>query len=113
MAKFALALLDYELARSHMAFATLTNDAEKSNKEVCKALLGHCIDRCRKLSDESHLYTARQSFALLYLARLNFPKTNCHSPPGQCERVKRVSARQAEKLLDEYPACAIDKTDNR
>ena len=102
MAKFALALLDYELARSHMAFATLTNDAKKSNKEVCKALLGHCIDRCRKLSDESHLYTARQSFALLCLARLSLPTAKCHSLSGHCEKVKKGSARQAEKLLDEY-----------
>lgn len=101
MPKFALALLDYEVARSHMAFATLTNDTKHCNKEACTRL-GQCIDRCRKLSDESHLYTARQSFALLYLARLSLPTTNCHSQPGQCERVKKGSARQAEKHLDEY-----------
>lgn len=101
MAKFALALLDYELARWHMAFATLTNDTKHCNKEVCKTLLGRCIDRCRKLSDESQLYTARQSFAKLYLARLSLP-TYCHPSPGQCKRVNKGSARQAEKLLDDY-----------
>ena len=102
MAKFALALLDYELARWHMAFATLTSDTKHGNEEAACILLDRCIDRCRNLSDESHLYTARQSFALLYLARLSLPTTNCHSLSGHCERVKKGSATQAEKLLDEY-----------
>ena len=101
MPKFALALLDYELPRLHMAFATSTNNTKHCNKEAVCTMLGRCIERCRNLSDESHLYTARQSFALLYLARLSLP-TCCHSLPGQCERVKQEPARQTEKLLDEY-----------
>ena len=101
IAMFALALLDYEVARCHMVFANLTNDTKNCNKEACPRL-GRCIDRCRKLSDKSGLYTARQSFALLYLARLSLPTTPCHSQQGQWERVKKGSARQAEKHLDEY-----------
>lgn len=108
MPKFALALLDYEEARFLMAFATSTNDTKQCNKEVCKPLLDRCIERCRKLSDESNLYTARQSFALLNLARLSLPTTNCHSLSGHCERVKKVSARNAEKLLDEYQRSHCD-----
>ena len=102
MAKFALALLDYEQARCLMAFAKLTNATKHCNKEATCRMLGRCIDRCRKLSDEGHLYTARQSFALLYLARLSLPATNCHSQPAHFERVKKGSARKAEKHLEEY-----------
>lgn len=66
-------------------------------------MLGRCIERCRKLANENHLYTARDSFALLYLARMSLPSTfNCHSQPGQCERLKKRSAREAEKHLQEY-----------
>jgi len=102
MPKFALALLDYERARWFMAFATMTNDTTHCNREACK-MLGRCIERCRKLANENHLYTARDSFALLYLARMSLPSTcNCHSQPGQCERLKKRSARQAEKHLQEY-----------
>ena len=101
MAEFALTLLEYERARWHMAFATMTNDTTHCNREACR-LLGRCIDMCRKLADERHLYTARQSFALLYLARMSLPTTNGHSQAGQCERVKKRCARQAEKHLEEY-----------
>lgn len=101
MRKFALALLDYEQARCYMAFATLTNDTKHCNRKACR-MPGPCIDKCMKLSDESHLYTARQSFALLYLARLSLPTTKCHSQPGQCE------TRQAEKHLEEYHRCHRD-----
>ena len=101
IAMFALALLDYEVARCHMVFATSTNDTKYSNKEACTRL-GRCIERCRKLSDERGLYIARQSFALLCLARLSLPTTNCHCQQGQWERVKKGSARQAERHLDEY-----------
>jgi len=102
MPKFALALLDYERARCYMAFATMTNNTTHCNREACK-MLGRCIDRCRKLTSESHLYTARDSFALLYLARMSLPSTsNCHSQPGQSEKLKKRSAREAEKRLQEY-----------
>ena len=97
MAKFALALLDYEVACFHIMFANSTNDTKHCNKEAYTRL-GRSIERCRKLSDESGLYTARQSFALLYLARLSL--STSHSQQG--ERVKKRSARQAEKHLDEY-----------
>jgi len=99
MPKLALAFLDYELARYHMTFETITNDTTQCNREEACKMLARCIDRFRKLANESNLYTARDSFALLHLARMSLPPTfNFHSQPGQ----QRRSARQAEKHLQEY-----------
>ena len=103
MPKLALAFLDYELARYHMTFATMTNDTTHCNREEACKMLARCIDRFRKLANESNLYTARDSFALLHLARMSLPSTcNFHSQPGQRERLNKRSARQAEKHLQEY-----------
>ena len=91
--KFALALLDYEQARCYMEFATVKGESKCCNKEACR-FLGLCIDRCRALYNNNKLYTARQTFALVYLARLSLPTTTSCSEPGQC--------RQAENHLEEY-----------
>ena len=94
--KFALALLDYEQARCYMEFATVKGESKCCNKEACR-FLGLCIDRCRALSNNNKLYTARQTFALVYLARLSLPTTTSSGPsvrPGQC--------KQAENHLQEY-----------
>ena len=91
--KFALAVLDYEQARCYMEFATVKGESKCCNQEACK-FLGLCIDRCRALSDNNELYTARQTFALIYLARLSLPTTTSCSEPGQC--------KQAENHLQEY-----------
>ncbi|XP_078382286.1 uncharacterized protein LOC144664966 [Oculina patagonica] len=101
MPKFALAFFDYEQARWFMEFATVKSEPKSCNKEACK-FLGQCIDRCRALADETQMYTAKQTFALVYLARLSLPNTAGCSQPGQCKKVKKQCARQAEKHLEEY-----------
>lgn len=101
MPKFALALLDYEQARFYMEFGTVTSESKTSNKEAYK-LLGLCIDRCKALSNENHLYTAKQTFALVCLARLFLSNSTGYSEPGQRKKVTKQCARQAEKHREEY-----------
>ena len=100
MAKFALALLNYEQARCYMEFATVANDSSSCSREAACRCLSLCIDRCRALSNENQLYTAKQIFALIYMARLSLPSG--HPEPGQCKTVKKQCARQVEKHLEEY-----------
>ena len=96
---FTLALLNYEQGRCYMEFATMKGDSQCLKREARK-FLGFSMDRCRQLSDKNQLYTARQSFALIYLARLSI--TAYQSEPAQRQMIKKQSARQARKHLKEY-----------
>ena len=99
MAKFALALLNYEQGRCNMEFATEGDSSGCSREAACR-YLGLCIDKCRALYEDKKFYTAKQIFALIYKAHLSLPSG--HSEPGQCNTVKKQCARQAEKHLKEY-----------
>ena len=99
--KFALALLNYEQGRCYMAFSTMKGDPKRVKAEARK-FLGLSIERCRQLSSENQLYTARQSFALIYLARLYLPSSKSQSQSAKCQTIKKQSARRAKKHLKEY-----------
>ena len=89
---FALGLLDYEQGRLYSEFAEMKPDA-KSAKTEARKLLGFSIDLCRKLSHNNRLYTARQHFALIDLARLSIPNSSAS---------KRSSVTQTKRYLEEF-----------
>lgn len=107
MPKFALALLDYEQARCYMEFSTVKSDSKCCNKEASK-FLGLCIDRCRAFSDENELYVAKQTFALVYLARLSLPTTIAYTEAGQCKRAENhlEEYQRSHNHLGDYPVAA-------
>ncbi|KAJ7389375.1 hypothetical protein OS493_031902 [Desmophyllum pertusum] len=85
-----------------MEFAAVKSDTKCSNREASK-FLGRCIDRCRALSDNNQLYTAKQIFALINLSRLSLPSATGQSQPCPGHQmIKKQCARQAEKHLEEY-----------
>ena len=90
--KFALALLNYEQGRLWSEFAKMTLNP-KSAKAEARKFLGFSIDRCRELSNENRLYTARQGFALLDLACLSVPNLRAS---------KKSSVTQTRRYLDEF-----------
>ena len=90
--KFALALLNYEQGRLWSEFAKMTLNP-KSAKAEARKFLGSSIDRCRELSNENRLYTARQGFALLDLACLSVPNSRAS---------KKSSVTQTRRYLDEF-----------
>ncbi|KAJ7389408.1 hypothetical protein OS493_031939 [Desmophyllum pertusum] len=99
-----LALLDYEHARFHTEFPAVPSHTKCCNREPSKCLK-LCIDRCRALSAKDQLYTTKQLFAMISLARLSLPSATRQSQPGQCHMInaeKQCCTRQAEKHLEEY-----------
>lgn len=89
---YALGLLDYEQGRLYSEFAEMKPNAESAKTEA-RRLLGLSIDFCRNLSHENRLYTARQHFALLDMARLSIPNS-CAS--------KNSSVTKTKKFLEEF-----------
>ena len=89
---YALGLLGYEQGRLYSEFAEMKPDA-KSAKTEARKLLGFSIDLCRKLSHNNRLYTARQHFALIDLARLSIPNSSAS---------KRSSLTQTKRYLEEF-----------
>lgn len=95
--KFALAILSHEQGRCFMEFATMKS--EECIRTEAQKFLGLSIDRFRDLSSEN-LYSARQCFALIYLARLALPSSMPTSHEGNRQIILKEDSERAQKLLD-------------
>ena len=96
--KFALAILSYEQGRCNMEF--LTMKSKECIRTEAQTSLGQAIDRFRDLS--SNLYSARQCFALIYLASLALPSGIPIFEEVNSQIIPKKDSASAQKLLREF-----------
>ena len=98
--KFSLALLDYEQGRLWSEFARMTCKPKSAKAEASRCY-GLCIDRCRELSVEKSIYTARERFALISLAHLSIPNPSASKKP---------SVNKTRGYLEEFDRSHVEDT---
>lgn len=96
--RFALAIFSYEQGRYNMEFSKLKS---KSIRTEAQKFLSLSIDRFRDLLSEN-LYSARQCFALIYLARLALPSSMPTSHEGNRQIIPKRDSARARRLLCEF-----------
>lgn len=97
--KFSLAILTHEQGRCNMEFAKIKS--KECIRAEAQSFLGLSIDRFRDLSSEN-LYSARQCFALIYLASLALPSSMATSQEGNRQIIPKKDSSRAQKLLCEF-----------
>ena len=97
--KFAVAILTHEQARCNMEFAKIKS--KECIRAEAQRFFGLSIDRFRDLSSEN-LYSARQCFALIYLASLALPSSMATSQEGNRQIIPKKDSSRAQKLLCEF-----------